>query len=133
VLTVVLEYKSVDSRIRIYCCSIFEFKTEAEGSVDAVWDRGALVAMNFEDRERYVQSLLPLMNSTTRYMVDTFQYDKSQYTGPPHPVMEIDMKNLYGKRCDLKILKKTDCTDEYKAKGYSVTSLFKTIYLIVLK
>jgi len=126
-------YKSCDGRVRIYCCDLFDFKVELEGSVDAIWDRGALVAMNIEDRNKYVASILPLMIGTTRYLVDVCQYDKTQYTGPPHPVEDDEMQNLYGEKCNLHVVNHKDCTEDYKAKGYSVTYMTKTFYMITLK
>ena len=45
-------YKSEDGKITIHCGDFFQAKPETIGKIDGIWDRGALVAMNPDDRSK---------------------------------------------------------------------------------
>merc|ERR1712071_552167 len=64
---------------------------QACGKFDGVWDRGSLVAIYHEDRERYAELIKKLLNDDFAYLVATMVYDQTQYAGPPRsvPVEEI--------------------------------------------
>ena len=52
VVTEIFSFQSDDGRLMIYCCDLFKVDATAIGKFDAVWDRGSLVAIFEEDRER---------------------------------------------------------------------------------
>ncbi|KAH7974222.1 hypothetical protein HPB49_012266 [Dermacentor silvarum] len=43
-------FRTLDHRLQIFVCSIFEFNRDCAGTMDIVWDRGALVAVNDDER-----------------------------------------------------------------------------------
>ncbi|XP_063397377.1 probable thiopurine S-methyltransferase [Mytilus trossulus] len=56
-------YKSDDGRIRLYCCDFYLFNSTIEGEFGAVWDSGALNAINATDQEKYVAIIKSLMGN----------------------------------------------------------------------
>ncbi|KAH8029960.1 hypothetical protein HPB51_006166 [Rhipicephalus microplus] len=48
-------FRTLDHRLQIFVCSIFEFNRNCAGTMDIVWDRGALVAVNDDERPRCVR------------------------------------------------------------------------------
>ena len=77
-------YKSMDGRLRLYCCDLYDFSAEVESGLQAVWDRGSIIAVNKEDRLKYVKVLHSVCAEDARYLVEIFHYDKTKYNGPPH-------------------------------------------------
>ncbi|VDI52775.1 thiopurine S-methyltransferase [Mytilus galloprovincialis] len=56
-------YKSDDGRIRLYCCDFYLFNSAIQSSFEAVWDSGALNAVNLDDQEKYVNIIKSLMGN----------------------------------------------------------------------
>ncbi|KAK3091731.1 hypothetical protein FSP39_022238 [Pinctada imbricata] len=74
-------FTSEDNKIRLYCADFYLFNSELEGKVDAVWDRGAMVAINRCDRPKYVSTMKPLISENCKYFLDTLVYDETKYPG----------------------------------------------------
>ncbi|OWF51368.1 thiopurine S-methyltransferase [Mizuhopecten yessoensis] len=49
--------------ITVYCCDYFQFKPEVQKEFDAVWDRGALNAMDSVNVRKYASVMIPLMKA----------------------------------------------------------------------
>ena len=71
--------------------------SEFEEAFDCVWDRGSLVALPEEYRDKYTSHIMTLLKSNFRYLLDTFIYDRALYPGPPHSVDLNEVQRLYGK------------------------------------
>ena len=68
----------------MYCCDLFNISlTLLETPVDRIFDRGSYVAIEREDREKYVKQMLSLMAPTFRYLLAAVQYDPTKFEGPP--------------------------------------------------
>ncbi len=68
-----------------------------EEAFDCVWDRGSLVALPEEFRDKYASHIMTLLKLNFRYLLDNFVYDRALYPGPPHSVDLNEVKRLYGK------------------------------------
>ncbi|CAG2201482.1 TPMT [Mytilus edulis] len=56
-------YKSDDGRIRLYCCDFYLFNSAIQSDFEAVWDSGALNAVNLDDQEKYVNIIKSLIGN----------------------------------------------------------------------
>lgn len=65
------------------------------GPIDAVYDRGSLIALPPELRPRYVALLRTLLPQGAPAMVITLEYDQSAMSGPPFAVLEPELRALY--------------------------------------
>ncbi|CAL8396573.1 unnamed protein product, partial [Gadus morhua 'NCC'] len=74
---------NVGKSISIYHCDLYKFNSCVEGQIGAIWDRGSLVAINPEDREKDASLLLSLMAEDCRYLLSTLLYNPEQHKGPP--------------------------------------------------
>ncbi|XP_069588403.1 probable thiopurine S-methyltransferase [Ranitomeya imitator] len=111
-------FKSVSGNIELYSCSIYDVSHSVIGRFDGMWDRGAFVAVNPKDRERYANDVLSLMAKDCRYLLVTVEYDIKLVRGPPFYVSDSDLQNLLGRSCTLKLLKKIDAlTNKQKQWG----------------
>ncbi|XP_059174982.1 probable thiopurine S-methyltransferase [Physella acuta] len=109
-------FKSKDGKIRLYCTDIFNFTPDIEGTFDAVWDRGALVALNREDVSGYVKNMKKLLSPNGRILMEVMEYDVSIMDGlegpskppPPHPMYEDQIKALYEPECEVHFIERDD-------------------------
>ncbi|KAJ8386807.1 hypothetical protein AAFF_G00166020 [Aldrovandia affinis] len=109
-------FESSDGKISIYQCDVYKLCSTITGQFGGIWDRGSLVAINPCDRQRYSTLIMSLMDKDCRYLLDTVQYNPELHKGPPFFVSDEDVKNLYGKTCDIHLLDSADAlTDRQKA------------------
>ncbi|XP_056374815.1 thiopurine S-methyltransferase isoform X2 [Hyla sarda] len=87
-------FKSASGNISLYCCSIYNVSSSVIGKFDGIWDRGAMVAVNPRDRQRYTSVMLPLMAEDCRYLLVTCEYNPKLYKGPPFYVPESELEHL---------------------------------------
>jgi thiopurine S-methyltransferase len=87
-------------------CAVDTFATG--GLVDAIWDRAALVAIDPNDRERYVAALLRVLRPGGVILLVTFGYDQSKLPGPPWSVSDDDVHTLFGSSCTIERLQQRD-------------------------
>ncbi|XP_077123781.1 thiopurine S-methyltransferase-like [Ranitomeya variabilis] len=122
-------FKSVSGNIALYCCSIYDISHSVIGRFDGMWDRGAFVAVNPKDRERYANIVLSLMAKDCRYLLVTVEYDIKLVRGPPFYVSDSDLQNLLGRSCTLKLLKKINALTN-KQKQWGLDFFCEKIYLV---
>ncbi len=78
-------------------CEDFFTVTPAEvGLFDAIYDRGALVALEPGSRERYVATCRALLKPNARTLLIAFGYDQSKTHGPPWSIDRATVNALYG-------------------------------------
>ncbi len=86
--------------------------------MDAIYDRGALVALPENIRTRYAQ-MLPTITNNAPQLVVTYNYEQSQYSGPPFALPESEIECLYASVYALKKLASRQETGGF-AKGIDV-------------
>jgi thiopurine S-methyltransferase len=94
-------------RIDIYCGDFFELTPQELAGVDAVFDRGALVALPTEMRARYANHLLSILPRRAEILLLTIEYDQARISGPPFSVSEAEVETLFGSRCSIDVLEAT--------------------------
>ncbi|XP_070555398.1 probable thiopurine S-methyltransferase [Ptychodera flava] len=90
-------YKAKDKDITIYCCDYFKLTEDVIGTFDCIWDRGALAAIDPQDRTRYAKVITPLLRKGGRYLLDLFQLDHESFVGPPYDCKPTDVDDMFGK------------------------------------
>ena len=101
--------------IDIFVGDIFELSRETLGSVDAIYDRAALVALPDEMRTKYRSHLLKITDVSPQLLI-TFEYDQNLMPGPPFSISESDVKQYYESSYKLRMLKKVDVPGGLKGK-----------------
>jgi len=89
--------------IEIFSGDLFGLDADRLGTVDAIYDRAALVALPAEMRARYAAHVAAL-SRTAPQLVVTFEYDQAAMTGPPFSVFESELHALYGARYAITVL-----------------------------
>ena len=85
-------YRATSAPIRVYCGDYFEFRAEP---CQALFDRGALVAVADTERERYVAHTNSLLEADAFKMVITLEYDQKVVAGPPYSIQAALVKSYW--------------------------------------
>lgn len=86
-----------DRPITMYCGDYFRF---SEGPFDGYYDRGALVAISPDLRDRYVEHTRALLSDDAVKLIISVEYDESVASGPPFSLSGDEITRLWpGVRC----------------------------------
>ncbi len=80
--------------IEIFQGDFFALTPTLLRSVDAVYDRAALIALPGDMRARYAQHLMQI-TGTAQQLLISFQYDQSLVAGPPFSVSKAEVSSHY--------------------------------------
>ena len=86
--------------IDIFIGDVFDVSREILGPVDAIYDRGALVALPDETRRRYTAHLTGISNNAPQLLI-TCTYDPAKRKGSPFPVSNAEVERHYGDSYEL--------------------------------
>ncbi|KAJ8386806.1 hypothetical protein AAFF_G00166010 [Aldrovandia affinis] len=125
-------FESSDGTISLYQCDVLKFSSTIAGQFGGIWDRASLVAINPCDRQRYSTLIMSLMDKDCRYLLDTLQYNPELYEGPPFCVSDEDVKNLYGKTCDIQLLYSADALPD-RQRAWGLDYLIEKVHLLTPK
>ncbi len=104
-----------DVSIELFCGDYFKFDN---GPFDALYDRGALVALSADSRPRYVEHTKSLLKEDAVRFVVTLEYEQSTVSGPP---FSVSAEELAGYWNDLDRVEVKDdienCPPKFRAAG----------------
>jgi len=123
------KFKTKDGRLSIYACDYFNLTPALVGEVDAVYDRGALEAVNVADRSAYVKLMQQIIGKEFRYVLNAYEYDDSCFQGPPRNLPRDEVFNLFADFADVDILEEADKSDE-GAEKFNLEWMVKVMYTI---
>ena len=99
----------------IFVGDIFELTREQLKSVDAIYDRAALVALPEEMRIRYANLLKTITNNINQLLI-TFEYDQTQMEGPPFSISSKEVDTHYSDVYKITKLEERPVEGELKKK-----------------
>ncbi|XP_071849354.1 probable thiopurine S-methyltransferase [Apostichopus japonicus] len=128
-------FKSEDGRILLYCCDIFKLNKDILGQFDAIVDRGSLVAIYEQDRQRYITLMKSVLKTDGRILLMVVEYDSNErkVKGPPRPFFRNDLDKLYGDWCELREIDRSDMmpqNPERFGKQWGLSSIWNIWYLV---
>jgi thiopurine S-methyltransferase len=117
--------------LRVFEGDFFSLSPEHLGPVDAIFDRGALVALTPAQRLLYAQHLLRLAPRARRLLV-TLDYPQEAMTGPPFAVGPDEVRRLFQRHYDICVLSAGDvlATEPHLA-ARGLPQLIETVSLLV--
>ena len=90
-------------KLTIFVGDFFDLSADQIGTVAAVYNRAALVALPDLIRKKYTQHLAKITHCA-RQLVITYDYDQRQTDGPPFSVPVADVENQYTQHYDIEKL-----------------------------
>lgn len=82
--------------LEIYCGDLFKLNTDIIGTIDAVYDRAAMIAMPPEMRSDYCRQLRRLTSDRAPMLLITMEYPQAEMQGPPFSVNKDEVLSVYG-------------------------------------
>ena len=79
--------------VKLVVADFFRVHAGVTGTCDAVYDRGAWVAIAPEDRQRYVATLRSLLRPGARVLLVNFEHDVG--SGPPHSIAAEEIRSTW--------------------------------------
>lgn len=108
---------------------LFELTAPSLGAIDAVFDRGALVALPPPMRSRYAAQLGALSRPGTVTLLVAMEYDQRQMNGPPHSVPESEVRELYGRTHAIEVLGRDEQLEDFpRFAQRGVTAMAEVCY-----
>ena len=107
--------RNTDQNIDIFRGDLFQVTREMLGSVDAIYDRAALVALPKEMRDRYTEHLVQIAENAPQLVI-AYEYDQSVVNGPPFSVSQDEVRRHYTDSYNLTLLATADVPGGLKGK-----------------
>lgn len=120
-------YKARSKAITILQCDLFCVSSELlGGKFDAIWDRGALIAVDEELRAKYVEVVANLLSPAGCWLVETYDFNPADNPDPgPFIVTEEDMNAIFGEKFDIRVLEKSEVSSAPSMPFKHVAQLFQ--------
>ena len=103
------------NNIDIFVGDIFAVSADYLGTVSAIYDRAALVALPSGMRAHYTSHLMDLTDTAPQLLI-TYEYNQQLIDGPPFSVNEDEVKQHYGTRYYLKPVESKNVAGGLKGK-----------------
>ncbi|ODN01095.1 Thiopurine S-methyltransferase [Orchesella cincta] len=100
-------FTGADGLLQIYMGDLFDCPIEKFGPFDYVWDRGSFVALEYPFRSSYIEVMQRALKKPDgswynfKYLMDSVQYDKSKFGGPPRSVDDEDIDKFFKSWCSV--------------------------------
>lgn len=129
-------YQSSDlsSSIEIFQGDFFDLQKGNLEDVTDIFDRASLVALPEDKRKLYVDKMAELQRPQVRTLLVTLNYDSSEMNGPPFPVTDEEVHDLYSENYSIKKLCFKDVINEETGlRNRGLSSLIETVFKLVRK
>ncbi|WP_372015094.1 thiopurine S-methyltransferase [Pseudoxanthomonas sp. 10H] len=108
---------------------VFALTAGTLATMDAVYDRAALIALPPAMRRRYVDEVYGRLPQGCRGLLITLEYPQAEKAGPPFPVPEDEVQALFSPRWDIERLVRRDIlAGEPRFIAEGVTALSTAVY-----
>jgi len=120
--------------LQIFCGDFFALQPTDLGEIDAVYDRGSLVALPPEMRIEYVSSLYAMLPPNVQILLIAFDYPQHEMPGPPFSVQREEVESLYLHWCDIELLTSENAFEsEAHFKDRGLTRMTEHTYRLVVR
>ncbi|MEO0974177.1 MAG: thiopurine S-methyltransferase [Pseudomonadota bacterium] len=117
--------------VTFFVGDVFALDPTHLADVSAVFDRGALVALDDAERARYVDHLARVLPGACNTLLVVVEYDETVMSGPPFSVREEEVNALFEARCEIDLLMRHDVLEEEpKFRERGLQAMAETAYLL---
>lgn len=117
----VIHYRAND--IDIFVGDIFNVSDKRLGSVDAIYDRAALVALPADTRKQYTTHLLNITDRAPQLLI-CYEYDQQLMDGPPFSVGLEEVKQHYAQSYDITCLERKRLPGQLKGQVWATQTVW---------
>ncbi len=101
--------------IDIFVGNIFHLSDKMIGSVNAIYDRAALVALPEEMRNQYATHLMEITIKAPQLLI-CYEYDQALMEGPPFSISNVEINQHYSDSYDLTLILGSNVSGGLKGK-----------------
>ena len=105
-------YKATYRDLNVLFGDVFNLETSYAGLFDVIWDCNAIVAINADDRERYVKAELSVLKEGGRILMTTWVYEQSIHLWFPLCVSPEMVEKLFAAQCDVRVVENIDLPND---------------------
>lgn len=119
----------VHKNIELVCADFLSLSAEDIGTIDAFFDRAALIALTPAQRSGYAARLVQLLAGNTPGLLITLDYQQHEMSGPPFAVSHDEVCQLFESYCTIEHLLQFNALEEnarFSERG--VTALTEHAY-----
>lgn len=117
--------------IRILLGDFFALGPELLEGTAVVYDRGALIALPEDMRQRYAAKLLEVLPERARILLLTARYDQGEMSGPPFSVEARELQTLFGAAKTIRRLAEVDALDDHpRFRDQGLSHLYEAVDLV---
>lgn len=117
-----LEHYSA-TNIDVFAGDIFNLSRNTLGSVDAIYDRAALVALPLEMRKQYTKHLMQITGKAPQLLI-SYVYDQSAIDGPPFSISNEEVNQHYTDNYGLTLIASVDVSGGMKGKCAAIENVW---------
>lgn len=116
-------------RLVLLCCDFFELNAGDLRGVSAVYDRASLVALPPDMRARYARHMAGILPHSAQLLLVSMEYSRQEMQGPPFPVFEEEIRELFGSHFRINKLYENDVLGENPGlANKGLTRLIEKVY-----
>lgn len=102
-------YTSKNGKIKLFQGNLFDFTEDlVGGKLDHSWDRGSLVAIDKDTRQRYGELFSSVMKPISTGLLEVFEYDSSLHSEQPFPIFPETIEAVFSPSFGFKELRKQE-------------------------
>ena len=101
--------------LHVFVGDIFAFTADVLGSIDAIYDRAALIALSSPMRGRYAKHLCLITQSAKQLLV-CLEYDQSLMQGPPFSLTKDEVLSRYSRNYEITRLETREIKGGFKGE-----------------
>ncbi|MEC8981721.1 MAG: thiopurine S-methyltransferase, partial [SAR324 cluster bacterium] len=116
--------------IDIFQGDFFDLTQEQTGLFEAIYDRGAIVALAQSERQKYAEHLLSFLAPGGRLLLISLEYKQDQMSGPPFSVPDAEIAMLFSQYGRLELLETCDILDE-RLRNKGLDGILERVYQLV--
>ena len=95
-------------KYKLFCGDFFQLTAADLDNISAAYDRGSLVALPEGMRKRYAEHFARLIQTGSRILVISYEYDQIETYGPPFSVPLADILKLFAADFEVELLVEED-------------------------
>lgn len=111
------------NNIDIFVGDIFDLNKDILNSIDAIYDRAALVALPLEMRKRYSQHLINITENAPQLLI-AYEYDQTKVDGPPFSIIDKEIYDHYKQSYKLTCIEKLEVKGGLKGQYHATENVW---------
>ena len=126
-------YEAIDKRIKFLVGNVFDCTPEVVGTFDCIWETNSLVAINPEDRTKYVKTLAALTKPGGRMLMSVYEYDQTLRSMFPLSLPPTVVTELFENDYTVTLKEKEDLKGKFFTKRFNLPWAFRNVHFMEKK